>query len=337
MDAENLEKSIRDDIAGAGSLDAVEQIRIRYLGRKGRITSLLRNLKDIPAEERPQHGALANRLKKLAEELIDSRTVELRGAQQTNRFYKPPIDATLPAHEGVIGHRHVLSQTMRELKEIFFGMGYALAEGPEVELEYYNFQALNFPDDHPSRDLQDTFYITDDILLRTHTSPVQVRYMQENKPPLKIIAPGRVYRNESIDQSHAAEFFQIEGLYVDTDVSLADFKNDVEIFTRQLFGPKTRVRFRPSFFPFTEPSAEVDMSCHVCKGKGCSVCGQSGWIELMGSGMVHPNVFRAVGYDPEKYSGFAFGLGVDRVTMMRYGIDDLRLFLGNDLRFLYQF
>ncbi|MEJ2720873.1 MAG: phenylalanine--tRNA ligase subunit alpha [bacterium] len=337
MDADKLEKSIRQDIEAAEGYEALESARIKYLGRKGLVTGLLKNIKDAPPEDRPKLGAVSNRLKKLAEGLIEDKLSALRASQQGSRFYTPPHDPTLPAHDGLTGHRHVLDKVFRELKDIFLGMGYTLASGPNVELEYYNFQALNFPDEHPSRDEQDTFYITDDMLLRTHTSPVQVRFMEENSPPLKIIAAGRVFRNESIDPSHAAEFHQIEGLYVDTDVSLADLKKDVEIFVQQIFGAKTQVRFRPSFFPFTEPSAEVDMSCGVCQGKGCSVCGQTGWIEIMGSGMVHPNVFRAVGYDPEIYSGFAFGMGVDRIAMMKYGIDDIRLFLGNDLRFLRQF
>lgn len=337
MDAEALEKSIQTDIQKADNLEDLEAARIKYLGRKGRVTSLLHTIKAAAPEQRRVIGATANKLKQLAERLIDEKRDQLHGAQMGSRFYKAPIDATLPAHDGTVGHRHVVSQTFKELKAIFYGMGYSLATGPEVELEYYNFQALNFPDEHPSRDLQDTFYVSDDILLRTHTSPVQIRYMQENKPPLKIIATGRVYRNESIDQSHAAEFHQIEGLYVDSDVSLADLKKDVEILIQQLFGPKIKVRFRPHFFPFTEPSVEVDMSCFACKGEGCSVCGQTGWIEVMGAGMVHPNVFRAVGYDPEQYSGFAFGLGVDRVAMLKNEIDDIRLFLANDLRFLEQF
>ncbi len=337
MDADSLEKSIREDIERADSFDTLEQTRIKYLGRKGLVTGLLKNIKDAPAADRPRMGAVSNRLKQLAEGLIQDKLAVLRAAQPGSRFYTPPHDPTLPARDGAAGHRHVLSEVFREIKEIFFGMGYSLVSGPQVELEYYNFEALNFPDEHPSRDEQDTFYVTDDILLRTHTSPVQVRYMEEHKPPLKIIAAGRVFRNESIDPSHAAEFHQVEGLYVDTDVALADLKTDLEIFVQQLFGSKTRIRFRPSFFPFTEPSAEVDMSCFVCKGSGCSVCGQAGWIEIMGSGMVHPNVFRAVGYDPEIYSGFAFGIGVDRVAMIKHGIDDIRLFLGNDLRFLRQF
>ncbi|UCG53659.1 MAG: phenylalanine--tRNA ligase subunit alpha [Candidatus Latescibacterota bacterium] len=337
MDARSLEESIRKDIENAANDQALEEARIKYLGRRGLVTSLLKNIKDAPPAERPKLGATSNRLKKLAESLIEEKLTVLRAAQPASRFYTPPHDATLPAHDGLTGHRHVLSKVFGEIKDIFVGMGYTLASGPQVELEYYNFQALNFPDEHPSRDEQDTFYITDDMLLRTHTSPVQVRYMEEHKPPLKIIAAGRVFRNESIDPSHAAEFHQVEGLYVDTDVALADLKKDVEIFIQQLFGSKTQVRFRPSFFPFTEPSAEVDMTCFVCRGSGCSVCGKTGWIEIMGSGMVHPNVFRAVGYDPDIYSGFAFGMGVDRVAMIKYGIDDIRLFLGNDLRFLSQF
>jgi phenylalanyl-tRNA synthetase alpha chain len=337
MDVESLERSIQEDIAKATTAEALEAVRIRYLGRKGEITTLLRSIKEARPEERREIGAAANRLKELTEGLIAEKTKTFGGSGLTSRFYTSPLDATLPAHDGIVGHRHILSQTFKELKEIFFGMGYSLASGPDVELDYYNFQALNFPEEHPSRDLQDTFYITEDILLRTHTSPVQVRYMENHKPPLKIIAPGRVYRNETIDASHAAEFHQVEGLYVDTDVSLADLKADVEILIHRLFGARTKVRFRPSFFPFTEPSAEVDMSCFACEGKGCSICGQAGWLEIMGSGMVHPNVLRAVGYDPETYSGFAFGLGVDRVAMLKYDISDIRLFLANDYRFLAQF
>jgi phenylalanyl-tRNA synthetase alpha chain len=223
------------------------------------------------------------------------------------------------------------------MKAIFFGMGYSLAEGPDVELDYYNFEALNFPPDHPSRDLQDTFYVNRDIVLRTQTSPVQVRYMERHKPPLRIIVPGRVYRNETPDPSHAAEFLQMEGLYVDRNVSLADLRSDITFFARSFFGPDAKVRFRPHFFPFTEPSAEVDMSCFGCHGAGCAICGRTGWIEIMGAGMVHPHVFRYAGYDPDAYTGFAFGIGVDRTAMLKYGIDDIRRLLANDLRFLRQF
>jgi len=337
MDVDQLESSILEEVGRARSRDDLQAIRVKYLGRKGHITQLLRGIKDASPEERPRIGAVSNRLKELLEQQLEAKSRDLAGTGEENRLYTPPLDPTLPAHDGTQGHRHVISQVARRMKEIFFGMGYNLATGPDVELEYYNFEALNFPEEHPSRDTQDTFYVTDDILLRTHTSPVQVRYMESHQPPLKIIAPGKVYRNESIDQSHAAEFFQVEGLYVDTDVSLADLKIEIEIFIRQLFGSQTQVRFRPDFFPFVEPGVDVSMTCFSCRGKGCSVCKKSGWIEILGAGMVHPNVFRAVGYDPEVYTGFAFGIGVDRVAMILHGIGDIRLFLGNDLRFLYQF
>jgi len=336
MDVESLERSIRNDISSVASLDDLEAVRIRYLGRRGQVTALLKNIKQASAEERPRLGAESNRLKQLCESMLEARRSEL-GADEPNRLYEAPVDGTLPASDGVVGHRHVLMRTFAEMRDILRGMGYRLASGPQVELDYYNFQALNFPEEHPSRDLQDTFYISDDVLLRTHTSPVQVRYMESHKPPLKILCPGRVFRNEAIDQSHAAEFHQIEGLYVDTDVSMADLRNDIVILVQQLFGPDTEIRFKPHFFPFTEPSVDVDMTCHVCRGKGCTVCGNTGWIEIMGAGMVHPNVFRAVGYDPDRYSGFAFGIGVDRVAMIRHGITDIRLFLSGDLRFLNQF
>lgn len=336
MDIDRLETSLREDVKRCSNLDELEAARIKYLGRKGAVTALLRSIKDASPEERPRIGSEGNRLKTLCESLISEKKSEL-GGDKPNYLYVPPTDGTLPATDGVVGHRHVLYQTLRQMKGVLHGMGYSSAEGPEVELEYYNFQALNFPVEHPSRDLQDTFYVTDDILLRTHTSPVQIRFMENAKPPLKIYAAGRVYRNEAIDQSHSAEFHQIEGLYVDTDVSMADLRNDIEIFIQELFGPKTQIRFKPHFFPFTEPSVDVDMTCFGCKGKGCSICGQTGWIEILGAGMVHPNVFRAVGYDPDQYSGFAFGIGVDRVAMIKYGIEDIRLFLGNDLRFLFQF
>jgi phenylalanyl-tRNA synthetase alpha chain len=336
MDVEKLEASIRDDVASSDDLDSLEAVRIKYLGRKGALTTLLRSIKGAEHDERRRIGAMGNRLKELCEQLVSERKGTL-GGDIPSSFYSPPVDGTLPATDGRVGHRHVIAQTLREMKDILQGMGYGLATGPEVELEYYNFQALNFPEDHPSRDLQDTFYVTDDILLRTHTSPVQIRYMEEHQPPLKILAPGRVYRNEAIDQSHAAEFHQIEGLYVDTDVSMADLRNDLTVLAQQLFGPKTQIRFKPHFFPFTEPSVDVDMSCFACSGGGCAICGQTGWIEILGAGMVHPNVFRAVGYDPDKYSGFAFGIGVDRVAMIRHGITDIRMFLNNDLRFLQQF
>ncbi len=322
-------------ISEAPDLDALEEARVRFLGRKGEITAMLRSVRLLDARDRPIIGNLINSIKLRLNNLLEERKTALSTGVPTVEPY--PGDPTLPGRRHWRGGLHVLHLAVNDIMQILYGMGYSLAEGPDVELDYYNFEALNFPPDHPSRDLQDTFYINRDILLRTQTSPVQVRYMEKHTPPLKIMAPGRVYRNESPDPSHAAEFIQIEGLYVDTDVSLADLKNDVTFFVHAFFGPEARVRFRPHFFPFTEPSAEVDMSCFACKGKGCAVCGKTGWLEIMGAGMVHPNVFRYAGYDPDAYTGFAFGMGIDRVAMIKYGIDDIRRFLANDLRFLRQF
>jgi phenylalanyl-tRNA synthetase alpha chain len=321
--------------AEAGDLDALEEARIRFIGRKGEITALLRSIGSLPPEERPGFGDLVNDLKARIEELYDRRrTALMEGTGEEDHFFGDP---TLPGRRTLAGGRHVLQRVLSDLTGIFFGMGYSLAEGPDVELDYYNFEALNFPIDHPSRDTQDTFYINKDILLRTQTSPVQVRYMEKHAPPLRIIVPGRVYRNESPDPSHAAEFLQMEGLYVDRNVSLADLRNDVTHFVQALFGSDAKVRFRPHFFPFTEPSAEADMSCFACRGAGCAICGRTGWIEIGGAGMVHPHVFRYAGYDPDAYTGFAFGLGLDRLAMLKYGIDDIRRLLANDLRFLRQF
>jgi phenylalanyl-tRNA synthetase alpha chain len=316
-------------------LDTLEEARVRFIGRKGEITALLRSIGSLPSEERPAFGDLINDLKEKIQELYERRRRALsEGALEQDDFAG---DWTLPGRRTLPGGRHILHKVLSDLKSIFSGMGYSLAEGPDVELDYYNFEALNFPVEHPSRDTQDTFYINKDILLRTQTSPVQVRYMEKHTPPLRIIVPGRVYRNESPDPSHASEFLQMEGLYVDRSVSLADLRNDVIYFVRAFFGSDAKVRFRPHFFPFTEPSAEADMSCFACRGSGCSICGKTGWIEILGAGMVHPHVFRYVGYDPDAYTGFAFGLGLDRLAMLKYGIDDIRRFLGNDLRFLRQF
>ena len=336
MDPRAIESSLRADVEKAGTPCELEDVRLRYLGRKGLITAYLHGIKDADPAERPKIGAEANRLKQLCESLLDARAQAL-GAGADNPYYAAPVDGTLPASPGLAGRRHIISLTFRRIRDVLEGMGYRLARGPEMELEYYNFQALNFPDEHPSRDLQDTFYVSREILLRTHTSPIQVRFMESHTPPLKIYAPGRVYRNEAIDASHQAEFHQVEGLYIDTDVSMADLRGDLLMFSRELFGPDTDIRFKPHFFPFTEPSVDVDVTCFSCNGAGCALCGQSGWIEIMGAGMVHPNVLRTVGYDPDKYSGFAFGVGVDRIAMVRHGIPDIRLFLENDLRFLEQF
>ena len=332
---EGLELRAIEAIEVAKDLEALEKERIRYLGRKGELTRALRSIKTLPPEERPSMGEAINRTKERLETALREREEALGAGAVEEEPY--PGDHTLPGRRGFRGGRHILHIVIEELKHIFFGMGYTLAEGPDVELDYYNFEALNFPPDHPSRDLQDTFYVNRDILLRTQTSPVQVRYMEKHEPPIRIIVPGRVYRNESPDPSHAAEFLQMEGLYVDRNVSLADLRNDVTFAVRSFFGNDAEVRFRPHFFPFTEPSAEVDMSCFACQGEGCQICQKTGWIEIMGAGMVHPNVFRYAGYDPDAYTGFAFGMGIDRMAMLKYGIDDIRRFLQNDLRFLEQF
>jgi phenylalanyl-tRNA synthetase alpha chain len=336
MDPRAIESALCADVENARNAQDLEAVRLRYLGRKGLITAYLHGIKDADPADRPRIGAEANRLKLMCESLLASRA-EALGGGEGNEYYQPPVDGALPATASLAGRRHIIAQTFRRIRDVLEGMGYSLARGPEVELEYYNFQALNFPDEHPSRDLQDTFYVSREILLRTHTSPIQVRYMESHQPPLKIYAPGRVYRNEAIDASHQAEFHQVEGLYIDTDVSMADLRGDLLMFSRQLFGPDTNIRFKPHFFPFTEPSVDVDVTCFSCNGAGCALCGQSGWLEIMGAGMVHPNVLRTVGFDPDKYSGFAFGVGVDRIAMVRHGIPDIRLFLENDMRFLEQF
>jgi phenylalanyl-tRNA synthetase alpha chain len=323
------------NIMEASDLATLEHARIAWLGRKGELTTALRSIGKLSAEKRPVIGNMINVWKEKIAELFEKRKIELSGSAVDEEPY--PGDPTLPGRRGWEGGLHILHRAIRDIKEIFYRMGYSIAEGPDVELDYYNFEALNFPSDHPSRDLQDTFYINRDILLRTQTSPVQVRFMEKNDPPLRIISPGRVYRNETPDPSHAAEFFQIEGLYVDKDVSLADLRNDVSWFVRQYFGSDAKVRFRPHFFPFTEPSAEADMTCFGCKGSGCPICQKTGWIEIMGAGMVHPNVFKYAGYDPDSVTGFAFGMGIERIAMLKYGIDDIRRFLSNDLRFLEQF
>lgn len=330
-----LEESALKEISETGDSKELENVRISYLGRKGKITLALRSIGKIPEDKRPEMGKLINEVKSRVNSAYKSKNSELLGDSSDKAPY--PGDPTLPGRKNWLGGLHVLHRVTKEIKEIFFGMGYSMTEGPDVELDYYNFEALNFPSDHPSRDAQDTFYINRDILMRTQTSPVQVRFMEKHKPPVRIISPGRVYRNETPDPSHSAEFFQMEGLYVDNNVSMVDLKNDITFFIKSYFGSEARVRFRPHFFPFTEPSAEVDMSCFACKGKGCSICGKTGWIEIMGAGMVHPNVFRFVGYEKDLYTGFAFGMGIDRIAMLKYGINDIRKFLENDLRFLENF
>lgn len=322
------------EIKRANEPGSLDQVRIKYLGRKGIITSLLKSLKDFPEAERPALGKISNQIKGQLELALSERMKELEVASQEEEEF---LDYTLPGRGGWQGKRHPLTQVNDRIVEIFYGMGFEIARGPDVETDYYNFSALNFPPDHPARDMQDTFYIKDDLLLRTHTSPVQVRVFEKRKPPVRIIAPGRCYRNEAINARSFCTFHQVEGFYVDTDVTFADLKGVLSAFVWELFGKDVSLRFRASFFPFTEPSAEVDISCVICGGKGCRVCKHTGWLEILGAGMIDPEVFRAVGYDPEVYSGYAFGLGIERIAMLKYRIDDIRLFYENDLRFLRQF
>jgi len=315
----------------------MEQIRIKYLGKKGELTAVLRGMGALSAEERPIVGQMANEVRAQIEEAIAEKTILLKQAELERKLIEEKIDVTLPSSAMKVGNLHPLTKVQRTIEDIFIGMGFSIAEGPEVEFDYYNFQALNIPENHPARDTQDTFYITDNILLRSQTSPVQVRTMEKQKPPIRVISPGRVYRSDAVDATHSPLFHQIEGLVVDKGVTMGDLKGMLETFAKTLFGENTRLRFRPHHFPFTEPSAEVDVSCFVCGGKGCRVCKNEGWIEILGAGMVHPFVLSNCGIDPEVYSGFAFGMGVERIAMKYYGIDDMRLLYENDVRFLEQF
>ena len=315
----------------------LEQIRIRYLGKKGELTAVLRGMGTLTAEERPIVGQIANEVRADIEKALGEKVKEEKEKLLQKKLEEEKIDVTFPAKASRMGHLHPLTQIQRNIEDIFIGMGFSIVEGPEVEYDYYNFQALNIPENHPARDTQDTFYITDNILLRSQTSPVQVRTMEKQKPPIRIISPGRVYRSDAVDSTHSPLFHQIEGLVVDKGITMGDLKGMLETFAKTLFGEDARLRFRPHHFPFTEPSAEVDVSCFVCGGKGCRVCKNEGWIEILGAGMVHPFVLENCGIDPNVYSGFAFGLGVERVAMKQYGIDDMRLLYENDVRFLDQF
>ncbi len=315
----------------------LEQIRIQYLGKKGELTSVLRGMGSLSAEERPVIGQLANDVRVYIEKAIAEKSAELNKQKLEMKLKSERLDVTMPGTVPAAGHVHPLTKVQRELEDIFIGMGFSIVEGPEVEYDYYNFQALNIPENHPARDTQDTFYITDKILLRSQTSPVQVRTMEKQKPPIRIISPGRVYRSDAVDATHSPLFHQLEGLVVDQGITMGDLKGMLEMFAKKMFGDDTRIRFRPHHFPFTEPSAEVDVSCFVCGGKGCRLCKGEGWIEILGAGMVHPNVLRGCGIDPDVYSGFAFGLGIERIVMRKYNIDDMRLLYENDVRFLSQF
>jgi phenylalanyl-tRNA synthetase alpha chain len=326
----------REEIERAATRRDLDEVRIKYLGKRGALTQLLRALPGLPPAERPIVGRQANEAKAGIESALEARQTVLEGLERRVRLAADRPDLTLPGRRVVPGGLHPLTQVHDEIVDVFTGMGFAVAEGPEVELDYYNFEALNIPKDHPARDMQDTFYVGGEILLRTHTSPVQIRTMERRKPPVRIICPGRVYRRDA-DITHSPVFHQVEGLAVDRGITMGDLKGTLELFARELFGPDSRIRFRPSFFPFTEPSAEVDVLCFLCKGGGCRVCKASGWLEILGSGMVHPRILQAMGYDTEEVTGWAFGMGIERVAMLRYGIDDIRLFYENDLRFLSQF
>lgn len=325
--------SLIDELVDEKSLN---EARVRILGRKGELTGFLRGLKDLPPEQRGEVGQLANRIKDELERKFDERLSALREEAERDKLGAELLDVTLPGRRMFFGRSHILNRVTDELIEVFAGLGFQLAEGPEVELDYYNFEALNIPRDHPARDMQDTFYLSDNVLLRTHTSPVQIRTMEGRQPPVRVICPGKVYRRDA-DITHSPMFMQIEGLWVDKGVTLADLKGVLTAFVRVYFGEHVGLRFRPSFFPFTEPSAEVDIQCVICGGCGCRTCSFSGWLEILGCGMVDPELYRFVNYDARVYSGFAFGMGIERIAMLKYRIPDIRAFYENDIRFLHQF
>ncbi|HAD04468.1 MAG: phenylalanine--tRNA ligase subunit alpha [Desulfuromonadales bacterium GWD2_61_12] len=333
---EGMLAAARTALAGADAEAALQDVRVRFLGRKGELTALMKEMGALPPEERPAMGALVNRVKEEIEASFAARLAALREEEIGRRLVAERIDVTLPGRIHGGGSKHPITLVREEIVEIFSSLGFGVEEGPEIEKDFYNFEALNMPKDHPARDMQDTFYISDEVVLRTHTSPVQIRTMLQHQPPVRVIAPGTVYRRDS-DITHSPMFHQIEGFLVDHRVTFGDLKGVLTSFISQFFGQGVAVRFRPSFFPFTEPSAEVDIQCVICGGKGCRVCKNSGWLEILGSGMIDPEVFKSVGYDPEVYTGFAFGMGLERVAMLKYGVSDLRLFFENDHRFLRQF
>jgi phenylalanyl-tRNA synthetase alpha chain len=338
---EDFSNQIDQDFANIPNLEALEALRIKYMGRKGIIAELTAHIADLPVRQRPQFGQQINRLKQKISQLLAEREQSLGTSSRADIIQQQlrDLDPTLPGKSQLLGHQHLITQTLDEICNIFIRLGFIVVEGPEIESEYNNFTALNIPLEHPSRDVFDTFYLQDKerLLLRSHTSPVQIRAMKSRKPPLAIVVPGKVYRPDAVDVSHSFMFYQIEGFMVDRNISFANLKGVLEFFSKSVFGKNIKMRFRPHFFPFTEPSAEVDISCIICNGKGCSVCGRKGWLEILGSGMIHPNVFGHVGYGPKDYTGFAFGMGVERIAMLKYGINDIRLFFENDLRFLEQF
>ncbi|WP_141431980.1 phenylalanine--tRNA ligase subunit alpha [Bacillus sp. 03113] len=334
-----LQTEALESIENADSLKALNDIRVSYLGKKGPITEVLKGMGKLSAKERPKMGALANEVRDAIAASVAEKQKQLEEAAVIEKLSSETIDITLPGRPIKTGNHHPLTRVIEEVEDLFLGMGYTVAEGPELETDYYNFEALNLPKDHPARDMQDTFYITEETLLRTQTSPVQARTMEKHKGkgPVKIICPGKVYRRDNDDATHSHQFMQIEGLVVDENIRMSDLKGTLEVFAKKMFGEDREIRLRPSFFPFTEPSVEVDISCKLCGGKGCRVCKGTGWIEVLGSGMVHPHVLEMAGFDSKKYTGFAFGIGVERIAMLKYGVDDIRHFYSNDIRFLKQF
>ena len=332
-----IKEAAFNEICAAENSGTLEEIRVKYLGKKGELTTILRGMGSLSPEERPVVGKLVNEAKSEVEEKLEEAVKKIKEREKNAKLASEVIDISLPGKRNVIGKRHPLDLTLESMKEIFISMGFTVEDGPEVELDHYNFEALNIPKDHPARSEQDTFYINDNIVLRTQTSPIQIRTMENQEPPIKMISPGKVYRSDAVDATHSPIFYQMEGLVIDKGVTFADLKGTLELFAKKMFGDKVVTKFRPHHFPFTEPSAEMDATCFVCEGKGCRVCKGSGWIEILGCGMVHPNVLRNCGIDPEVYSGFAFGFGVDRMVMLKYGIDDIRALYESDMRFLNQF
>ncbi len=334
---EALKQKALSDLEKVGDAAVLEQLRVAYLGKKSELAAILKGMASLSPEERPIIGQLGNTVRNAIEQAFEKAKNHVNELETQKKIQAEALDVTLPASKIDIGNLHPLTKVQSQLEDIFLGMGFTIAEGPEVETDYYNFTALNTPEFHPARDVQDTFYITDKVLLRSQTSTVQVHAMENSKPPIRVISPGRVYRSDAVDATHSPMFHQCEGLVIDKGITMADLKGTLETFAKAMFGDKTEIRFRPHHFPFTEPSCEVDVSCFVCGGKGCSVCKGEGWIEILGAGMVHPNVLRMSGIDPDVYSGFAFGMGIERIVMTKYGINDMRLLYENDVRFLSQF
>ena len=333
-----LEQEALAKIEAASNVKELNDVRVAYLGKKGPITDLLKGMGKLSAEERPKMGALVNTVRENLTEVLTAKSTALEEAAIQEQLEKESIDVTLPGARVAIGNRHPLTRVIEEIEDLFVGMGYEIVEGPEVEKDYYNFEAMNLPKGHPARDMQDSFYISEEILLRTHTSPVQARTMEAKKgEPIRVICPGKVFRRDTDDATHSHQFMQIEGLVIGENIRMSDLKGTLDALAKKMFGAEREIRLRPSFFPFTEPSVEVDVSCHKCGGKGCNVCKQTGWIEILGAGMVHPNVLEMAGYDSTKLSGFAFGIGAERIAMLKYGVDDIRHFYTNDVRFLSQF